>query len=198
MKKLYVVLLMLLVCTIAFGKTEFGVKGGLNLNFMHYDSGLATGSSSNPGISFHLGFGMKFPVSQRLFLQPEILLDTYGYDISQDSDNMIVHRGYAISIPVLLRYQFVKTKNIGINVHLGPSVSINLKHEYKITSGGITGEWTTDDYIETLSLAGNIGIGVTFSLYEIELRYIHGLTGFYSDAVDAKGRGVYATFSVWL
>jgi hypothetical protein len=80
MKK-YILGLILAVCFFASqAQVSFGVKGGLNLNYLLFQyEGMHLSSETESNTGFHLGGYLQIPLGKKLSLQPELQFSRRGF-----------------------------------------------------------------------------------------------------------------------
>ncbi len=162
---------------------SWGVKGGVN-----YSNVTESGFSYDASIGFYVGGYARYSLSDRIVLQPELLLSQQGYGKSADkrerkyildssNDGMFVEneldawQPMYINLPIMGKYFFTE----GFCVELGPQL----------------GFIVSDDDAEDM---GKFDLGLALGLgYELEnglnfnVRWTEGFMDL-ADGVDAKNR----------
>ena len=179
--------------------TKFGVKGGANFSNFYTDDV----DDKNVLAGFNFGFFAKVPISDNIFLQPEISYTGKGSELVYN--NALVS-GTAqfkldyIEVPLLLMVNV--TKNF--NIHAGPYVAYLISG--KTTNKSDNGNYNFEDKINVddfnrfdAGLAG--GVGLDLEPVSFGVRYNYGLTKIGKDnsdftSSDAKNSvlSVYAAF----
>jgi hypothetical protein len=136
----------------SFAQVSFGLKGGLNINYLLY---ITEGSNSTiqSNIDFHFGGYFQIPVSKKISLQPELQFSKRG-----DRD---VDLNY-IELPVLISYKLSKAFQLETGTTLAFLASFR---------NSFSGHEKTIDF----GLTG----GVRYNLYKnffVGARYYFGLT----------------------
>ena len=89
---------------------EFGIKGGANM------SNLYSGDvdDKNAIYGFNAGFYAAFPISDNIFIQPEILYTTKGAELEYNSDfvsGVGRFRLNYIEVPLLVKFKLIRKIN---------------------------------------------------------------------------------------
>jgi hypothetical protein len=174
MKKIYLTLALLSLCTLSFAGPGLGIKGGANFATQDANSILPSVEISTSNITGFVGgaylnyfFGDKSAIQLELLYSrkgsvSEVLL---GGSPVQSSDNKLTY----FDIPVLFRWQVIKF----LNIHAGPQFSILTK---AVTEDGTT----TDDIKDELKNSDfGLIIGAEANLplrLNLTARYIYGLS----------------------
>jgi hypothetical protein len=116
MKKLKLFLILICVSTITKSQIQFGVKAGLNLASLKFDS------SSNPSYisDFNVGVLVYIPITKSLYLQPELMLSAQGYGEKYNDTSYRVTYGYFL-LPILLKYNL----SPGVFAEMGPQFGLS-------------------------------------------------------------------------
>ena len=178
---------------------KFGVKGGANLSNFYTDDV----DDNNVLTGFNIGLFAKLPISDNIFLQPEISYTGKGSELVYN--NALVS-GTAqfkldyIEIPFLLVVNISKN----FNLHAGPYAAYMISG--KTTNKSDNGSYNFEDKIDVndfnrfdAGLAG--GVGLDLESVSFGVRYNYGLTKIGKDnsdftSSDAKNSvlSVYAAF----
>ena len=162
MKKVMILLLLVTTITTAFGQNaKFGIKGGLNFgatgDITTIDNQNFNGDNK---LGYHLGILTQFKFSG-IFLQPELLytkLTTeYGSSSGVDTDYELSK----IDVPVLLGFDIVGP----LNIKAGPAFQYILNNELDLN------DFTTEDPENSFTIGYQIGAGLEFGRFGIDLRY---------------------------
>lgn len=161
-------------------KTEFGIKGGINLaNFAGDDEG------SNAIVGLQAGFYSEFKISDKFAIQPELLYSTQGAS-NEGTTNV---EGYTvnfkgkfnlgyINVPVMAKYYTNSKFNIEFGPQIGFMTSAKLKSDFTIVETGQTGSATDDakQFFKDIDFGLNFGLGYKLSdKVGANLRYNAGL-----------------------
>ncbi len=174
MKKIYLTLALLSICTLSFAGPGLGIKGGANFATQKANSILPSVEISTSNITGFVGgaylnyfFGDKSAIQLELLYSrkgsvSEILL---GGSPVQSNDNKLTY----FDIPVLFRWQVIKF----LNIHAGPQFSILTK---AVTEDGTTTEDIKDE-LKNSDFGLIIGAEANLPLrLNLTARYIYGLS----------------------
>ena len=117
----------------ASAQVSFGVKGGLNLNYMSYKyEGNNPNSELGSNLGFHLGAYFCLPFSEKFSFQPEIQFSR------RDSKDVIDY----IELPLLISYKPVRSLQVQLGSNVAFLVSSKEAFYSRYTNGfefGVTG-----------------------------------------------------------
>ena len=133
-KKLYVVLVILV--SIAANAQRFGVKGGINIANMTGDD--MDGAKSIVG--FNVGGLAEFALSDKLYLQPELLLSMRGTSGDTEIEGVAATmdmKPIYIDIPVKLLYKINLNKGY-LGIAAGPYVGIGVAGKVSMAANGVS------------------------------------------------------------
>mgnify|MGYP001266353853 CR=1 FL=1 len=136
-------------------------------------------SSSRIGVSG--GGYVRFPITDRIGFQPEVLFAMKGVQTYQaSSGGTFSARINYLDVPLLIRYRLTSTDNtdppyIGY-VHAGPAFGIKMSSSAKFDGPGNTKDLDIDSALKSLDLGLAVGGGIEFKRYLIEGRFTAGLT----------------------
>lgn len=152
---------------------EFGIKGGANMSNLYSDD---EGVDDNNVLwGFNAGVYAAFPISDNIFIQPEILFTTKGAELEYNSDFASGTSKFKLNyveVPLLVRFDL--TENF--NIHVGGYASYLVSS--KVTGDGdieFDEELDADDF-ERFDAGLSAGIGIKLNPIGIGLRYNYGLT----------------------
>lgn len=135
MKTITTTLLLLLMVwgsTASAQESSVGIKGGLNLSTISTDKG----SDKNLKPGFHIGVFNKFPLSESIALQPELLFSTKGlkmnYDESLFVDGETRFNTYYIDLPVYLVFNLSEAFQIQAGPYLSYLLSANVNTDAEV------------------------------------------------------------------
>lgn len=178
MKKLLFILgVISLQITIA-QEIKFGVKGGVNIASLSFES--EEGMSKSPKIGFHVGGIVEIKLLDKFAVQPEVLFSIQGvkqkYSGSFFEAKVKTRLNY-VNLPVLAKY-FITEK---FSIEAGPQISflVSAKEHFEVTAFGDTVRETEDikKYYETVDFGLGFGLGyVLESGIFFQGRYNLGLT----------------------
>ena len=174
MKKIYLTLALLSICTLSFAGPGLGIKGGANFATQNANSLLPSVEISTSNITGFVGgaylnyfFGDKSAIQLELLYSrkgsvSEILL---GGSPVQSNDNKLTY----FDIPVLFRWQVIKF----LNIHAGPQFSILTKAvtEDGTTTRDIEDELKNSDFGLIIGAEANLPLRLNLTA-----RYIYGLS----------------------
>jgi hypothetical protein len=137
----------------------FGIKGGLNYgaNGDYFESAGNAYEDPKSNVGFHLGiFGQ---IGEKIYLRPELVYTKTKSDYENNSLDMS-----KLDLPVLLGINIIGP----LNVFAGPSFQYILNTDYDdITIGDVENDFT---------VGLNIGAGVSFGNFGLDLRYERGFS----------------------
>ena len=185
-----------LVCANA-QEVKFGAKAGLNLANI---SGVEEGFDTKMLASFNIGGFAEIKVSDKFFVQPELLYSVQGYktDFSESFsfggtttsfNTKSTSKLNYLNIPVLAKYYFIDKLSLVAGPQFGFLLGVKNSFESTSTFAGVTnstsGSDTDKDGLATFDLGFNFGAG--YDITEnigVEARYNLGLT-----KINEKGDG---------
>ena len=216
MKKL--LLLLIIVCglqAVKAQKTSFGIKGGLNYTSFHGSNEVTSffesiGSGFKYKAGFHAGIFVKVDLSNRFYLQPELLIssqgskqknenidltDAFGNPLTNSLDVRINTNLVYIALPLMGKYYVDENFSIEFGPQLGYMLSGKINN--KVTNdGGLSDEILDNfnaegdfDIENTNDLDFGINLGVGYDLTNelgIGIRYNYGLTKNFGDGSPLK------------
>lgn len=146
---------------------KFGVKAGLNFAFITGDNA----KDLDPSTDFHFGVMAEFNISDKFYLQPELIYSGQGAETNIASEG-IISLNY-LNIPLIGKYYVTER----LSLEAGPQIGFLLS-----TKGG-----TLDykDLLKTTDFGVNFGVGykldngLNFSArYNLGLTNINNVDGF--------------------
>jgi hypothetical protein len=151
-------------------KTRFGIRAGGVISKQDYES--STLSEDTKGkVGLDLGILCTIPIGGGFFaLQPELHWVQKGYKVPNtvSGAETTINLDY-FEIPVLARINF--GGSLKIFAFAGPSFGFLLDGSYDPANG-----LDPTDYLESTETSGVVGLGVGIGTFEVDLRYIAGLT----------------------
>ena len=168
MQKLKLLLLFISFSTIAKSQIHFGVKAGLNLANLKFDS-----SSNTSYISeFNVGVLVSIPIAKSLSLQPELMLSAQGYGGKYHDTSYRVTYGYFL-LPILLKYNL----NSGVFAEMGPQFGFSLNNRW---------------YVQPFDFSWTFGVGYKLPVnLGIDLRYNLGISNIEKDFSPKASNSVF-------
>lgn len=189
------ILSVLFIFTSAFNLTQaqvtFGVKTGLNLsNFFEKNDDKVLSEDYKYKAGANLGLTVDFPINNNLGLQTGLTFQTRGFRIDEVKDVAgydleIKSKTYLnyIDIPINLKYTFeLSNFNVYAMGGLYAGTALNGRFEGSSTFRGRTDETNLDiefgndqGEMKSLDYGLNLGAGVEYGAFGINLTYAHGL-----------------------
>ena len=163
--------------------SDIGMKIGYNSSTFSGNNLPGKGVSDVPG--FTLGGFASYEVSKKFSIQPEILLTTKGSRINTVGDieqyNIFVY----IEMPILAKYQLLKSKNFYMKGLCGPGISL------KALARNDVGDL---DNIRGYDLGLIVGAEVCLGRFSFEVRYELGMLNFDTSSDDADLKNTSLSF----
>lgn len=178
MKKLFFIAAFGLMSVAATQAQEIrlGAKGGVN--FANIGGDDITGVDFNSRTGFHIGALVEIPVSEKFWVQPEVLYNALGSKSNQtrilgSKVESKLNLDY-IQIPVMAKYYVIE----GLALEAGPQIAFLVKAEGEtsIGDGTITNDLDKDNFS---SIDFSLGVGASYRLdmgLFLGARYNFGLT----------------------
>lgn len=168
MKKM--ILSAITILTIGFAnaqETKFGIKAGLNLANVTGDSD----NSVRP--SFYVGGLAEIKVSDKFFVQPELVYSSQGV-VSKSNSDYSLSLGY-LNIPIMAKYMVAD----GFALEAGPQVGFLLSATTKTPNSSYDSKNAFSAVDFSLGFGAGYDIGENFN---VGLRYNLGLTKLNKDS----------------
>lgn len=150
----------------------FGIKGGMNFSTLFSDN---DANEENMLTGFNAGLFAKFPISERVAIQPEVYYTTKGSKLTYDGlvDGESKFKLNYIEVPVLAVINITDH----FNVHAGPyaayMVSGKVSNDSNIGSSSF--DLDTNDF-KRFEAGIAAGVGVDLEVLSFGVRYNYGLT----------------------
>lgn len=162
--------------------SQWGIKGGLNGDWLKTPIGSTGGGSYNPRLGFHLGGTYDLFLSNKLYLQPGLLFTTSGSNIETDYDPSINGKGfietYALEAPLKLSFRPPIGKQNHFVLDIGLYAKYGLFGSYHMTyQSEETIKESPFDYYNRFDAGFNIGAGFLFNHIYTGLMYQQGFAG---------------------
>lgn len=176
MKK--VILTIIAVLGFAFANAQdvkFGIKGGINLSTL---TGDVEDFSSKVG--FQLGGFAEFKVSDKFFIQPELLYSAQGAKYKETESYYSYKEKMNISylnIPVVAKYYVVDKFSVEAGPQIGFLLGAKSKWEETYAGQKNSGDEDMKDSFKTVDFSLNVGAGYDFTEnIAAGIRYNFGLS----------------------
>ena len=135
----------------AKAEVKFGLKGGLNLTSMRFDSSVADKSNQ---AGFFIGPTVKFTLPiVGLGIDASALYDQRKSKVGSNSGNEMSIKEQSIQIPVNVRYGIGLGSTASIYFFAGPQFGFNVGDKNIVSSAG---EWT----FKSSNISANVGLGL--------------------------------------
>jgi hypothetical protein len=180
MKKVIINCFLILLAISANAQLKFGAKAGLNYSTLSYnlegedlDEDLETPS----GIGYHAGVYLKKSFSDKIGLQPELVVSMRTLSESEDGAKYEETYTY-IDIPVMLDYNLSEK----LSLQVGPQLSLLGAHKWKYTYDGETESESSTEGLNSMNFC--LAVGGTFDTgngLNFGVRYQRGLNSIYED-----------------
>jgi hypothetical protein len=174
MKKLFLTIVLLSVCSLLFAGPGLGIKGGANFATQDANSILPGVNISTSNLTgFVGGVYVNWFFGDKIAIQPELLYSrkgsksdiSFGTSLQESNTTKLSY----FDIPVLVRWQIIKF----VNIHAGPQFSILTK---AVTESGTTSEDIKEE-LKNSDVGFIIGAEANLPLrLNLTARYIFGLT----------------------
>ena len=191
MKKVLLVSVMVFMATFSYAQLGLGIKGAATMSSLSTDLDEVT-EAMNPGYQF----GAFVRVGDKWHLQPEAYFTLkngqFDYDITEidpgDPTNTITKGASytvdlnTIDVPVLIGYKILDPPLMNIRLQAGPVASIVTSKKIKIEEDGADIPVPDDagDLYKDLNWGLQVGAGVDFLMFTVDLRYEMGLSNIYN------------------
>jgi len=139
------------------GKTQFGIKGGLNFASESGDNGEQTGSRTG----LHIGFFLETPISQKVGFQPELVYSMQGGSFSGGTRKLDY-----INLPLMFKF-YVWQQRFSIDAGLQFGYLISAKED----------SYDIYDLSSLQKFDVSICVGVSYKITNQLDVYLHGIGG---------------------
>ncbi|MEB8330566.1 outer membrane beta-barrel protein [Flavobacteriaceae bacterium KMM 6897] len=161
MKKTFLVAVFALIGASAFAQSGsgFGIKGGLNYagNGDYFDSAEQAYNNPDRNVGYHLGFFGK--IGDKIYFRPELMYTKTKSDYENNSLAMS-----KLDAPLLVGVNIIGP----LNVFAGPALQYILDTDFD----GVT----IGDVENDVTVGMNIGAGLSFGNFGLDLRYERGFS----------------------
>ncbi|PKV51225.1 outer membrane protein with beta-barrel domain [Aquimarina sp. MAR_2010_214] len=188
---LYTVSILLIMTTSLYAQdesetlyTRAGFKAGLN-----YTNVIGDIEDTDARVRMHLGAVIEFPVSQRFFIQTEVLYSAQGYKVDVNGEENKISLNY-LTLPIIAKFYFTNK----FSLEIGPQFALLAN---ATESKGDTPDEFFDSF-NNFDFSGGFGAGYkTESGLFFQFRYNLGLTNINDiDTLDVDFKHSVAQLSV--
>jgi hypothetical protein len=179
MKKSIVLICFLTISTLVSAQFDLGIKAGVNTSKIFTNAG-SLKANFQQSLSEKTGyvFGVYANVGKKLYLQPELLLNSKGgkvniVPLSGGSPVALDIKTTNLDIPVLIGYKFLGK----IKVHAGPVASIKLNEDQKFITELKKLSGNVDEAFQKATFGYQAGIGIKLLGFNFDLRKDGSLSG---------------------
>lgn len=168
MKKLFLLMISLTVCSLHAQIVTFGAKAGVNFASISADDD----DDLDGRTSFHIGATAEFSLSETFSVQPELLYSGQGFT-TKESDIDITGKMDYINLPIIAKFYVAE----GLSLEVGPQVGflLNAKLEGKEDGNSVSIDFK--DETKSVDFGANFAIGYKLdSGINLGFRYYLGLT----------------------
>lgn len=184
----------------ATGRPEFGLRLGGGLAQLRGEEDVFGDDATDWKTGFTAGAFVRFPLTERFSVQPELLFKQEGGSISEsfveDGQDVRVDMGLNVSyleIPVLLAYEVPLQSRLRPSVYAGPYVGYAVQRsvDFELAGaddGGFDLSIDAKDVFETLNYGALVGVDLGFPVAgrraTAGLRYDLGLANVFTGGAD--------------
>ncbi len=177
---------------------QIGIKGGANPSSVRSDR-----YDNSFNVGFHIGGFYDIRLSERIYLQPQLLFmyEPYTRELPEKNDDKIVYedksKSYSLSLPILASYRYPigNTQNISIDMGIFLACGLFGKVEAKLWENNIlTENIKTDLYTnnrDILDTGFMGGLSYTYNQFILSGHVKYGIT-----KVNSQDRTISYLFSV--
>ena len=119
MKKIFTLLLLTMVTSVAFAQLTWNVKAGMNISSYLNDD------DADPKIGFRTGGGLEYAFNKTWSIQPSLLFTTKGATYSDSGVDMTVNQMY-LELPVMGAARFNISGSTNIVISAGPYLAYGI------------------------------------------------------------------------
>ncbi|MDG1779007.1 MAG: porin family protein [Flavobacteriaceae bacterium] len=150
MKKLFLLMISLVVCSLHAQNVTFGAKAGLNFASLTGDDA----EDIDGRTSLHLGATAEFSLSETFSIQPELLYSGQGFT-ANESDVDITGKMDYINLPIMAKFYAAE----GLSLEIGPQIGFLLSAKAEGKSEGNSVSIDFKDESKSVDFGANFGIG---------------------------------------
>lgn len=180
MKKLFTLVVVMMVFATAGYSQHFGIKGGLNFANL---KGNVDSLSLNSRTGYHIGVFADFGFGDHFSIHPEIIYSKQGGKTSVSGGGLSFdykQKLTYINVPILAQMKYGP-----VYVNAGPQFGFlsaaEAKASFSGTGGLLGGSSDNKDSFKGTDISGVIGAGLQFSKLDVGLRYNLGLSDIVKD-----------------
>jgi hypothetical protein len=185
MKKLFAILLSIIIAVPVFSQVNFGIKAGASTTTVPtYDAPSGTTTIEplkDAAWGFHAGIFLRAGLGP-VYLQPEIVFasNTYEYNVTQNTVTDVLDQQFnRLEIPVLIGLKFGP-----VRLNVGPSATVPIG-----SPSNLVNDPNFDDLYRGTTFGYQAGIGVDiFNTLTLDARYSGSLAQRFGDTVDIGGQ----------
>ena len=174
MKKLFVLVLLVMVSTVTFPQMTWNVQAGINMSSI-------TDSEADMKVGFQAGVGMDYALTDMWSIRPSLLLIMKGAKAEAGGIEVKSNPMY-LQLPVMAAANFDLSDNMKFVAKAGPYLGVGVGGKVKVEEGGI--EVKKDFFGDDADQAGGkrfefglgIGGGLEFGQIMVNLDALFGLT----------------------
>jgi len=156
------ILLTIALVAISFGANAqsdsgFGIKGGLNYGGSgdYFEDAQSAAENPDKNIGYHVGIFGK--LGNKIYLRPELVYTVLNSDYGNNGFKMT-----KIDAPILLGVKLIGP----LNIFGGPALQYIVDTDYE--------DITVGDVKDEFSVGLNLGVGLSFGKFGVDLRYERG------------------------
>lgn len=199
MKRIFLIPVILLISTITFGQVNFGIKAGFTMSTLSTDlsdvedalqTGYQGGAFVRIGDKWHIQPEVYFTLKQGELTYD--IPDVIGGSTSSIKQNIKLN---TIDVPVLVGWKFLDPPLFNLRLQAGPVASFVSSASFNLTVDGVEMD-TPDDFqnsFNDLNWGLQVGAGVDFLMFTVDLRYELGLSDLNED-LENPIEGIPSTF----
>ena len=179
MKKLMIFAVMMLSAMTASAQQEVGTwsvtpKVGINL------AKVTNANDASMKVGLVAGADLNYQIAEKFAVSAGVFYSMQGAKSKDDGIKTTAKLDY-INIPILAQFYVVP----GLALKAGIQPAFNVKHKYKVESGGSSAEADYPDF-KTFDFSIPLGVSYEFSNFVIDARYNLGLTKLVDNGESSK------------
>lgn len=203
MKKLSLVVLAVMMTSMVHAQFNLGIKAGVSLNSLSYNSEQGIQYETNPG--FELGAMLRVYLGGKFYVQPEVSYsfskielevtpeNLIGGTMMEENEQIFKESQQGVNIPVLFGYRLLDLKVANLRVFAGPEFKISTSKFDELR------ENVENFDSKAFGVSGLAGIGVDALMLSLDLRYAYPFTNNFvigDEAANFKGWVVSLTWKL--
>lgn len=168
MKTIFLLVIILITSFCSYAQFSFGVKGGAQLNNVHFKDFEDEITDTGPTVGLHLGVFFQIDINEKLAFIPELQLIKRGFQDDTGMQSVRLNANY-LEAPLLASFAPVKMLRLEAGPTLGYNIStVIVREESRKTNNGL---------YKRFALGVTAGIRVLpIDKLEFMLQYHYGLT----------------------